>query len=827
MARSNHIVNALTSGEVSERFYGRTDLPQHAQAAEELFNVIVHPQGGVASRPGTRHIKKLTDADGDPISGRLIPFHGSNGTRFNLFITSKAPDIPSGYNPSTDPLEWQAISEVTINGVDTYYIGLPTLAGAAAVYSSYYQYFDLDLIQYAQAGDTIILTHPSFRPLRIVYNPLGSGNLRFDARPLPDPGEWDSAAFGTVTIPATENQTWKQMPFLPLVRLSQGNTKSLVLARGTDTYYTIQPGSGSTITFSPSWVGKVFKFTRASQVTVILVVTYTNSTTIRGIPIGGTNLGTSVSYTYGGPTADQFYEEGAWSDDRGWPSTVCFFETRLVLGGTRSSPDEIWFSQINDIFEFDQVGLVTDTDYTDPIVTSDAFSITLRSNILNSIRWLSPKKNITAGTNFEEFVVQGPSEAKTIGIDNVQTFGETAIGSAPVQPVRVEAATVFLDRSRRRLKELTYNFDEDSLKTSDLNILAEHIGRKSQLLGLSGPEAYSIKEEAFFREMVRQAMPVGVVWCLDNYGCLAGMTREREQQVVAWHHHHIAGTVDSERPRVDAISCFMTGDRRYREVGVNLDVPEEDELWMTVIRNVGKDDGMGNIIYSEEVHLERMEKEWEYKDYGTDWYDDTYGSANARNILGSAPIYMDGTVARTNGDATLGVIPLSSLPHGAGAIVDVIVNGVYLGKKTISLGGLDLANDLTDLGLISGTWMALIGFSYSQRIVPLCSEVPAQIGSSYGQPRRIHEVVVGFSRTVSAKIWRRSDQDEENTPVDPAEEVVFKPGENQNDPIPLFTGDKRINFPQGYESRPRLVIQNDLPFPMAVTHVVMKMVVYE
>jgi hypothetical protein len=844
VSKNNQIINSFVAGEVSEKFWGRTDTQQYNQSCEELLNVIVSPQGGAGTRPGTRSIGEITRANGAIMNAgvTIIPFCGVDGSRWIIKLSSIAPDEPvTPY--AAQPLEWTATRADNLATAPTN-VGLATLAGAAAIYSGYYSSFNQSNVHYAQAGNTLILTNGKQRPLRIVYFPEAA-DRKFIVRPYPDVGEWNTSALTAVTIPAADLQTWRQTPYLPVVTFS---TKSINLAKGTDTLYTLTPGGGSTITFSPAWVGKMIKFTRAgaTQVTVILVTSYTSTTVLRGIPIGGTNIANSTNYTYGGATGDQYYEECAWSEERGWPATCCFFEGRAVMGGqpapigtSLGAPDEIWFSQVDDIFEFDYRGIVTDVGYSDPLVTSDAFSTTLRSNILNTVKWLSPKKSITVGTDFEEFIVKGPAATKTIGIDNIQTSGETATGSAPVMAARIEAGTIFLDRTSRKLRELAYNFDEDSLKCSDLSILAPHMGTKTQLSG-TRPDSNSViavalgyVNESFFTQIARQALPLGIVWTVDTYGCMAAVTREREQNVTAWHYHQIAGTVNGVAPKVISICALPAG--------AGTDTPnyvlrsQGDELWMAVQRRVGKNVA-GSIVYEDRVFLERMERDWEGPTYGWQWLGGPTKDGNARaGNMGGAPIYMDGTVvynskfANGTNNYVSGIIPLSDLPHGAGAVVDVIVNGIFLGKKTITVNGLDLSADLTDLGVIGGLgyWIAMVGFAYTSRIVPLTPEAPAQTGSSRGIPRRVHEIVIEFSRTVAAKVGRRSDQDEENTPVDPLEELVFKPGVNQNDPIPLYSGEHRVTMPQGYETLPRIVIQNDLPFPMTVSAIVAKMVAYE
>lgn len=821
MAKNNHIINSFVAGEVADKFWGRTDTQQYNQSCEELFNMLVWPQGGASKRPGTRYIKEIVKANGDPVTNvGIIPFQGSDGTRWNICFTPEPPDIPPGY-VANQPLEWMAISEATANGVDVAYVGLDTAGGADAVYSGYYNNYGGPGMQYAQAGDTLIVVR-NRRPMRIIYTPLAPTNLKFTLIPMPNPGAWLTSALTSVTIPSA-NKVWREMPYLnSIVNVP---AEALRLAKGTDTLYTITPSPGSGITFTPSWVGKQFKFTRGVAATVILITGFTSSSTLRGIPIGGTNMANSTNFDFGGANLDYYYEEGAWSDHRGWPLTVTFFESRLVFGGTLTMPDQVWFSQVDDILEFDQIGLVTDPTYTDPIVTSDAFAINLRSNLLNSIKWMSPKKTITIGTNYEEFIAQGPSPTKTIGIDNVQSYGETATGSAYAMAVRVEAATIFLDRTRRVLRELAYNFDENSLRATNLNILAPHMGLKSQLIGADlAPEYLGYRSEGMFKQIVCQTLPLGIVWARDAHGCLAGMTREREQNVIAWHYHQIAGKT-LKRPFVQDLSVYPAGTDRFSVVGGPIEVTETDELWMAVTRTVGGDSGLGTVEYTERTYLERMERDWEGATYEDHWIAEPTAFLNA--IAGSAPVYMDCTTGYESATYPTGVIPLAALPQGALAEVTVLLNGVHLGKKTITLDGLDLSADITDMDLDGEDWVAMVGFTYMSRVVPLTPEVQAQTGSSQGIPRRVSQLILKFVRTVGAKISRRSNQNEEQTPVDPPEELVFKEGVNQNDPIPLFTGDHKMDFPNGYETSPRVVVESELPFPMHLNALVAQMVAYE
>ncbi len=71
MARSWPAQTQFTTGEVSPKLYGRTDLKQYFQGCRTLTNWQVMPHGGVTRRAGTRFIGEVKDSAHPP---RLIPF---------------------------------------------------------------------------------------------------------------------------------------------------------------------------------------------------------------------------------------------------------------------------------------------------------------------------------------------------------------------------------------------------------------------------------------------------------------------------------------------------------------------------------------------------------------------------------------------------------------------------------------------------------------------------------------------------------------------------------------------------------------------------------
>ena len=88
-------------------------------------------------------------------------------------------------------------------------------------------------------------------------------------------------------------------------------------------------------------------------------------------------------------------KEDVWSATRGYPISACFYEGRLVLGGTQSKPQSIFMSKTGAFFDFD----IDDGD------DDEAIFATISSRKLNDIVDVYPGRNLQIFTSGAEFAV--------------------------------------------------------------------------------------------------------------------------------------------------------------------------------------------------------------------------------------------------------------------------------------------------------------------------------------------------------------------------------------------------------------------------------------
>ena len=163
-------------------------------------------------------------------------------------------------------------------------------------------------------------------------------------------------------------------------------------------------------------------------------------------------------------------KEDVWSSTRGWPKTICFYEGRLVIGGTQSKPQSLFLSKSSDFFNFD----IEEAD------DDDAIFATISSRTLNDIVDVYPGRNLQIFTSGAEFAVT----SKPVTPSNIQITPQTAHGANNVEVQDVDGATIFIDRFGKALLTFLYSFNEDAYTSDDRSVLASHLIKQPRDMAL-------------------------------------------------------------------------------------------------------------------------------------------------------------------------------------------------------------------------------------------------------------------------------------------------------------------------------------------------------
>lgn len=149
MARRVLEKNTFSTGELAPELWGRSDLSAYANGAARLCNVFIEPSGGVRRRPGIRLIDELSGP------ARLIQFEFNTEQTYLLAFGDKHALV----------FEDEAKT-----------IWFETTFGEE----------QLDLLNWTQSADTLLVVHPAAPPVRITRTGDGSWQTTFGpgARPI-------------------------------------------------------------------------------------------------------------------------------------------------------------------------------------------------------------------------------------------------------------------------------------------------------------------------------------------------------------------------------------------------------------------------------------------------------------------------------------------------------------------------------------------------------------------------------------------------------------------------------------------------------------------
>ncbi len=205
------------------------------------------------------------------------------------------------------------------------------------------------------------------------------------------------------------------------------------------------------------------------------------------------------------------WAEGSWSEVRGYPATVTFFEERIVYGFSTLDTREVWLSRTGKFEEFD-TGLL------------DADSFTLSLPTADRGRWLGSLEALAAGTIGGEWRIRSSREDEPLTPKNWSMKEQTTFGSADIGAMEVNEAIIFIDSVARKIREFTWNDTKQKFVSPDLTALAEDIT-------LGGITSLAVQKH-----------PDSIIWLtIASSPYLISMTYEREQNVVAFAEHPLGG----------------------------------------------------------------------------------------------------------------------------------------------------------------------------------------------------------------------------------------------------------------------------------------------
>ena len=842
MARVAAQLTNFTAGELSPRLDGRNDLSKYAAGCSNLENLVIYPHGAAARRPGTTHVAQVTDSSKKT---RLIPFEFSTtqtyilefsnlkirffkdngaileGDKTITGITQANPAVVTssshGYSNGDEIRITSVVGMTEVNnkrflvaGVTTNtfqltdkdgdninssgYTAYSSAGTANRVYTITSPYLEAELfdIKFAQSADVMYITHPSHEVEKLSRTGHTSWTL--------------------ADVDFTNG---------PFIDVNTTATTLTPASAGVGTGVNITASSTTGINDDQGWlttdVGRQIHFNGGYAV----ITARTNSTVaVATITTAFTNTNSVTAWYL-----------GAFSDTTGFPSCVTFFEQRLVFAATLSNPQTVYFSKSGDYENMD-------ANIAGTVADDDAIIYTIASNQVNAIRFMSATRTLIIGTAGGEFAVSGGGDDSSVTPTNILIKKQTNNGGANVDAVAVGNATLFLQRAKRKIRELAYNFDVDGYSSPDLTILAEHV--------TSG----GITQMAF------QGEPLSILWCVRGDGELAALTYQREQEVVAWHRHIFGGRFGDATITVTDYANIADGSRLVltksdgttttftsatssttgkfhtvtsnNQTATNLKtlIDADSDFTATVSSNVvtitetspsstgfltikSVDDttrltktDQGKSVCESVAVIPTDDSEYQiwviikrtvngstrrYVEY-LNVFDFDETDNTSFNFLDSALSY-SGTAATT----------FTGLDHLEGQTVAILADGATHPDKPVSSGSVVLDRSATNVK---------IGLAYNSILKTMRIDAGSQDGTSQGKTKRIYEITARLYQSVGVEV---------GPDLSNMERIPFRTSANPMDEgIPVFTGDKEVEFRGNYDTDGYIIVRQTQPLPFTI-----------
>lgn len=188
-----------------------------------------------------------------------------------------------------------------------------------------------------------------------------------------------------------------------------------------------------------------------------------------------------------------------------YPTTVGYWNQRLILGNTQEKPSTFWGSRVGEPEDFSST-LIQAAD--------EGFELTFNSGTLDAITDFVPMDDLIVFTEGKIWRVAGTSAG------SMAAYIESYTGSSGIRPFATRKSILYIDSSLNTVSNFVYSYELNGYSGQNLDILARDLMDGYVIRGIS------------YRDT-----PYGVMYAVRSDGVLLGLTYLREENIYAWHMH--------------------------------------------------------------------------------------------------------------------------------------------------------------------------------------------------------------------------------------------------------------------------------------------------
>ena len=535
--------SAFTGGEISAEVANRVDLDKYQFAVLQAKNCLVKPHGPIYRRPGMMYVSRTKYNDKKSIA---VAFNGTDNNDYLLEIGDK-------YIRVYKKGEYLGVEIITPFTEDT-----------------------LQDLRFIQSADTMFIASGKY-PVKQLAR-YSDADWRFSDFEITDmyfkekeyTGDvtiTPSAASGDITLTASKalfggaqvgsKLKLKQEVAAATVSASNATTEKVkvganwkVISHGTwDGKLTVEKSTDgenwkkyreytSKSDYNPSesgsvteemWLRAVCSVTGGTCNVDLTAMPYTAEGVVTITQyVSGTQAKARVDKELANTDKTSNFSWGAWSEEFGYPQTLCFFQDRLCFGGTKKQPYVVWMSRTGDYSNFSvekASGTVTD---------DSAIAASFISRKQFKILHLIASTDLVVLTVGNEWTVSG---SDTVTPAKINPKMQATRGCGKTEPLMIGGRIVFVQGRGSTVRDMAYSYETDSYDGNDLTLLAKHI--------VDGCE---IVDSCYKQE------PDSTLYFVRSDGTVACLAYILDQKVYAW------STIETDG-EIEAIAALQEGEQ--------------------------------------------------------------------------------------------------------------------------------------------------------------------------------------------------------------------------------------------------------------------------
>ena len=367
-----------------------------------------------------------------------------------------------------------------------------------------------------------------------------------------------------------------------------------------------------------------------------------------------------------------------------YPSTVSYFQQRLVFANTVNDPEKVWTSQTANFYNF---------SISTPIQDDDAVTFNLAGRQVNAVQNLLELNSMVSLTSAGEWIIEG-NAAGILTPAEVNPKQHSYNGSASLSPIVIGADALYVQARGTIIRDLGYDYQVAGYRGNDLTVFSAHLF-----------DDYSIVSWAY------QQIPHSIVWVARDDGALLGCTYVKEHEMLSWNRHDTDGFVEQLTvvPEGTEDALYMVVKRTIDDV----DVRYIERMYTRQIDDIKNAVFVDSSLSFDGRDMEGSRTGTATFINGTTWaYDDTDivlrddgGSGLSATDVGKQ-IHVtgpDGTLIRFEGLEWIGGSGLRGRPHKT----------IPASMRNVALSDLDRAvNEVTGLWHLEGKSVAVFADAF-------------------------------------------------------------------------------------------------------------------